>query len=313
MDNRNIKMPIRKDLQAEKFDNLLVQLDLDQIASEIRRDNAYPFDASDYKILTDMVLKAGEKWLIDDLQQYEFLSIEDETITETRPPIKVVKDLVGKLVNPPNSLKSYLGKLVVIDWKTSSGGLDTRWAQRYVDSWQPKIYLAAPPLADLFIFRGVNHDLETRQVIVSTYNGVVTDVKDFTEGVAAMRESLGKFPVWPQHKPDACNAFNRPCPYLNDCLDGTMPRQLLKIKEHISYSAIDSFLRCPERYRREQLEESAGSKDFNAAVGEAFHRGIAALYSTALYVTYGVELTSSKEKKETDANTELAETLGRPV
>lgn len=292
-----LKMP-RKNIKAEEFDELLKAVDHEVIAAEIRN-TGYPFNVGDLKVITDMVIKAGEKWLLDDLDQYEILAIEETSVTDGILPVKCIKDIVARLVNPPNNLKSYAGALTILDWKSASGELDARWVARLTDSWQYKIYLVGPPKADLFVYRGVNHSLDTRQLTLGWYDGLESIVRNQLDGAAAMRQSLAKFQVWPMHMPDACNAFGQPCPYFTDCREDTMPKQLIDIKSHVSHSAIDQLLRCPERYRRDCLlpEDSVG--DFNTEVGAAFHRGVAALYSQGLSVLKGVELTSTKEKELT--------------
>jgi hypothetical protein len=82
--------------------------------------------------------------------------------------------------------------------------------------------------------------------------------------------------VWPRRKPDACNAFGRPCPYYQDCDEYSMQRKAPGDRQ-LSYSSVNTLLLCPERQRRDSLSDIREETD-STVVGTAFHRGMEEMY-----------------------------------
>lgn len=168
---------------------------------------------------------------------------------------------------------------VVVDWKTASN-LDAVWRNRQFDSWQGKIY-ARVKGAKRVEFRGIQRDGRSTAISygwpTSAYdNG---DVDNYVLQAVSMREPLFRDKVWPKRMPYACEAYGRKCPYHALCRNesGDEHQSLIQVKP-FSYSGMETFFLCPERYRLDALfadEEDSGS---SAGFGKAFHAGIAEAY-----------------------------------
>lgn len=272
------------------FNDFWASLDTASIEAEIAPPGITIADF-DYEHAKACIYAAAERWLVWDLENLVVTNVEDRFDgVFGNAPFKAFLDLAGVTKEKPpfKNLQEFGGVLFEVDWKTAQAALDTRWSSRQVGSWQWREY-AFLHGGRLFFYRGIRRpqepgsDPETRELILEVPETNAQEVKEFIEGVAAMRNALVQIgaEVWPRHMPSACNAYGRECPYLADCQNYTMPRQALLAKV-LSYSALDGFLQCPERHRRDILTDAAESGDNDAtAFGRAVHRGLAEVWRQA--------------------------------
>jgi hypothetical protein len=246
-----------------------------------------------YKTVKKLVRDAAEFFLPMDLQWFRILGVEQEFLHEYNHlsiPDKAIIDLIFEV--KPDAGKpydDYVGKKLIVDWKSTSGELSTDWRNRYIYSWQWKRY-AAITSADLFEFRGVSmKTFFTGQDYKHICGPLILDVPDNNfenvlreYGVVQRQKNqlyLREESVYPRNLPGACFKFQEECEYLRDCQDFTMPQQALVNIEHASYSSDETFKLCPEKYRRNKLkgvrEDNVDSQSF---IGTLFHRGIAEVY-----------------------------------
>jgi hypothetical protein len=147
-----------------------------------------------------------------------------------------------------------------------------------IPSWQWMIYMYATD-ARIFMYRGYSWTYKTtEELILQGLPSLREEVRDYLGGVYAARQALvdAELVVWPRRKPDSCGAFGRPCPYLQDCEDYTMP-QVAPGDRQLSYSSAANFLLCPERHRRDCLSDEKGETK-ETIMGQAFHRGMEEMY-----------------------------------
>lgn len=239
---------------------------------------------SDFDSAKVMVWAAGEKFLSRDLYDMQITGIEEPYEDNLQfswgsQVFRGIKDLRGTLRGRINVTKKFVGKKVVVDWKTTISTLDTTWDERLLDSWQWKKYLYFDD-ADVMLYRGLNRDGKTRELLIERPPILASDVLIQLEGVALQRKSLidAKLEIWPRKMPSACGAFGRECPYWVDCRNGTMPRVTVEDGKTFSYSSMDRFLLCPERYRRSVITEVQEDSTDESILGVAVHRGLADLY-----------------------------------
>ena len=267
--------------EKAQLDELISSLDYNLVNAAIRSKAPKVFDLNDYELIADMSLKAVEEWLFYDLQTLTITAIENKRSVQfenVSEPTSVICDI--EAVN-------HKGLKLIIDWKSSSRDLDPLWEQRHRDSWQWRTYLRATN-SDICEFRGINTKLKTRTVPCNFVPGLNEKVDLQYRQVADMRTALIGTVPWPRHMPGSCFAFGRPCPYVNDCRKDTYPITPLFPKS-ISHSAMDTFLLCPERYRRDELIKIAGVSDdtedapdnYSRELGSALHRSLAEIYRQA--------------------------------
>ena len=278
------------------FNDLWSQLDLDKVITAIGNlPRGFDTDAA-----RECVYYAAHRWLVRDYETIILDAIEEK---KTIHNFKYVMDIRGRFngngsvklqegrsvrVRPFGPLK---GKKLIIDWKTSKNTLDQNWVQRYHDSWQWRTYLFAEQ-ADVFIYRGirrrnyVNGDLETKEVIIHRSEDPRLDeiAANQINLMKAQRDNLiqlGATP-WPMNRPNACYKYGYQCKYIDDCWAGTFPVGDLDISHPVSYSRMEEFLLCPERFRRNAIArvkvEAEEEESESAAFGNSVHRGLAEIY-----------------------------------
>lgn len=310
-----------KSKSAEEFDEILEQLpDFDALAREIARDVTLP--PFELKNVTDMVTAAGEKWLIQDLSDYDFISIEREfqgwvtTGPEQEPvdiPYTGTEDWKAVIISPRKPLLPWRDKIIIGDWKTAKGELDTKWDNKYREKMQWKFYSHFSQ-ADVFQYRGINRRCDVRSMTLEVPPKDI--LREFTERqirlAYAQAEALKHFPIWTMNMPRACLRFGEqyPCPFRDDCPEGGDPQP---VELPMRQTTIEDLLHCPEYARRAHLERLKADElvlelgdevdpyaSYNdATIGSAFHRGIAELYRQAVFLTTGKDLSSDQRYAKT--------------
>jgi hypothetical protein len=279
---------LKKDLES-----ILSPLDLDSVYNSMRGD--LDIDKSKkYQELFDeaneLMLLALETWIARDLQ--EFYDVKIETPYNDG---KVVIDLEAKLRGTLAPFREFTDGSVVIDWKTTMSIVDgDTWKNKVFRSWQWKKYALTRPEAKLFIYRGVsrnkyeprsnNNYSRVKEVIIQIPGNLETAVEYQFEGVKAQIKALEKAEVWPQNT-TSCWDFGVLCQEYNNCMSFSSPRAPIVYDKELSYSSMQLFLRCPEKFRLRELRKS-GSTELtddpedtdNTIVGRMFHAGIAEVY-----------------------------------
>lgn len=232
-----------------------------------------------------MVWVAAEKWLSRDIYDLEIEGVEE--LQEHPTPwgrVKMVFDVRARTKGRLNNTKKYAGQPVIVDWKTTLSTFDARWVNRYFGSWQSKFYSHFGQ-APLIIYRGINRHHETKEILVEPGAGNTKNVLIQMEGLFEQRDALIKkeFSVWPRRMPAACGEYGRECPYILECPDLIdIPSGAIPANKSFSFSSMEKFMQCPERYRRGVLESEAGGADKEGSdesdFGLAVHRGLAELY-----------------------------------
>ncbi len=264
------------------FEEILPNLDLGKVEEAILQTPLLAHYFEDVKL---MVFAAANKWLVSDLNMLSAnsLGLEEEfLLTLQSYPVKGFIDLRGEYKHGENR-----GKVVVVDWKTSSGELDLTWQGRLVDSKQWKLYSLVPPGADFISYRGVNTKGKTREVYLKVPSGVREDVENYFTSTGDMMKALSGRDIWTQNMPMACGQFGQTCWAKNWCENGTAPRYLVPIEEiTLSYSGAARFLSCPEKYRLTKRSEAGADSTDSTRIGNCFHLGIEEIYSQA-FAKYG--------------------------
>lgn len=276
------KDPLLSSLPA--FEEYFERLDHEKIAAAIIGPPGSPKIADyDFDQAKLMIWSAGEKYLTRDLYDMEITGIEEpyeDTLAFTwgSQTFRGIKDLKGILRGKLNVTKRFAGKKVVIDWKTTGSTLDTTWDERLLDSWQWKKYLYFDG-ADVMLYRGLNRDGKTRELIIERPAGLAEDVRVQLEGITLQRNALvaSGLEIYPRRMPSACGAYGRECSNWTDCRNNTMPRQALASNGTFSYSSMDLFGLCPEKYRRSKISDKTDDTE-ESIFGTAVHRGLAELY-----------------------------------
>lgn len=278
-----------------KYAELVSEVDWDKVrAAMIGSSPILDFDLEDAMLC---VHAACERWLIQDLENLQITGIESK-IEVASPPFKAYLDLEGSIVAKDKAFLPYRGKPFIIDWKTSKGELDKKWVRRHTLSTQWRQYAWGKGMrGGLFFYRGIrrpdaNGKVAFREVILDTdsytYNNDDLTIQQL-RGIIAMRNVLisEDFPIWPMNMPVACHDYGEDCPYLDDCDLGNQPHWVPPFGKVMSYSRFKSFLRCPERSRRELLDETEGDADNGSDAtrfGNCVHRGMAEVYSQVFNV-----------------------------
>lgn len=293
----------KPDPREAKFLALWSTLDLDEVKLQIRgrEKPLYDFDEEEAR---EAVLKACERWLIDDLEQMELRSVETEYKVKD---FKFVIDLGGtftgrgtKIVQyddktySPRNLTLWRGLTFVADWKTTKRDLDARWQDSLTDSRQWRDYLAHTG-AEIFVYRGIQRkgkigeEIQLREFAI--HRGLQPDLielhKANLDGIIAQRDALIDLNIapWPQNMPSACGRYGG-CRYKDDCLAGLkyIPAGNLTKGREMSYSRMEEFKACAELHRRSVLDRIANSEEESgpdAEFGLSFHRGICEAYKQA--------------------------------
>ena len=231
----------------------------------------------DYEDVKAMIFAAAEKWLPGDLKSLGKVQTEQPfNVTSLgRYPVRGFIDLLGVYTRG-----EYLNAGLVADWKTSDGELDVAWQNRLVNSFQWKLYSYITG-AEYVSYRGINRRCKTREVFIKVPAFALEQAARHFSLVSAQIHTLANTAtVWPQKMPGSCGAFNSTCQFLNECQTDTMPRfPLLDEEIGLSYSGADRFLLCPEKFRR--VAKCADEGNDSTRLGNAFHRGIEAVYRMA--------------------------------
>jgi hypothetical protein len=298
----------------ENFLALWNTLDIGRVNKEILNVEgpAYSFDLEE---ANDVVFVAAHRWLLEDLTA---LAVTETERLYVQNGFKFILDLQGTFTGEGSktfqhdarkyndaNMDRFQGKRFVADWKSTKSELDTMWQERLVDSWQWRDYLAETG-ADIFVYRGIKRrtrigdSVETREFYID--RSVQPDLEELHRinvlSTTVQRDALvqlGQVP-WPQNRPGGCRAFGRECQYKPDCDSGLkfLPTGALTPNRELSYSRIQSFKLCPERYRRDLLAKQDGLEEEvagpDAEFGLAIHRGLAEVYRQA----YGLP---EREKK----------------
>lgn len=282
---------MKKDPSLKDFppvDEYLAQLDLNKIADAILATEGRPVTEEDFEDAKRMIWEGAENWLVQDIHDLQIIGIEvpyEPTLIlpggrEQR--VKAFMDIVGIVRGRLNSTAKHAGKKVIIDWKTTSNlTLDAKWKERYIESWQGRIYDLLEP-SELVNFRGLSRGGAFADIFLEFSPESRPEVENQILGVSLQRAALvnSGLTIWPQAKPSACHAYGRDCPYKPSC-----PSEpgLVPADKSLSYSSMSTFMLCPERYRRNVMESLAdpdadvdGSDESN--FGSACHRGLAELY-----------------------------------
>lgn len=272
-------MKLTREQSRQIAEEILESLDLDLITSEVNAQEAGVADW-DAQSVGECLVTTAEKWLARDVHE---MMINPEEGIERKfewAGEKGFVDLHG-VFGDDVAIPGLAGKRFVLDWKTTAGKLDPKWEAKYRRSFQWKLYLYHLD-AEVFIYRGVSRNGETREVIIHRPDNLHENLRTQLLGLRAAAEGLVQIglPVWPMSMPYACNAFGRECENYTDCGNYTMPKQSLETWNW-SHTSMEQFLLCPERMRRAQLRKQAGEEmESNAAAefGSAFHRGVAEIY-----------------------------------
>lgn len=278
-----IKDPVLSTLPS--LEHYAEQLDFDRITAAILgpagTGKIAEYEIEDIKM---MIWTAAEKWLVRDIYDFEIKAVEREYLVPIElpygpQPFRGFLDVEGRLRGRLNVSKKHAGKKATIDWKTTHSTLDKTWEERLLDSWQWKLYMYFTGV-DVMLYRGFNRKGETRELMIERPAGLDEVVLSQISGVAVEREALIQLgaEVWPRKMPGACGSYGRECPFLGDCRDNSMPRASILPGRSFSYSSMDRFMLCPERYRRGVLQEGAEDTE-ESSTGQAIHRGLAELYT----------------------------------
>lgn len=269
-----------KKFQYPTADEIAAQLDLEAVANRIA-DSQQPISTTDFEDAKRMVWRLLENFVTRDVADLNVVAVEKHlAVGDGENALRGVTDVAAEVRSTPatNVLQNFANQVVIIDWKTSSKDLGTDWKDRLVDSWQWRMY-AYWLRASLFIYRGVNTDEKTREILIQVPPTNDQEVEEYLAGGLAIRKALidKGLEVWPRiMKNSTCGAFGKPCPYYDDCRNYTMPRQALGPKP-MSYTQLENLFLCPERSRRMLIEEDTGESG-SSLLGKAVHRGMEEIY-----------------------------------
>ncbi len=276
------------------YELLLASLDLEKIANAILapEDGEKPLGEWDFEDCKALVLDAGEKWLLRDLDEFSLDAVEKKEVMPVLNYVNGMKcflDICGKLKGTIAPFKQYKDKNFILDWKTTNNTtLSTDWKDRLVDSWQWMLYSEVYQ-ASIFIYRGLSRTKKgvTKELIIEVPDTNREEVIQYLSAVGGQLNSLreSKFEIFPRNKPFACNAYGRECEYYDSCMSyKKIPRGMLPEDKALSYSFMNNFMLCNERARRDALADGGDSEETN--FGRAFHRGVAEMYSQSFKI-YG--------------------------
>lgn len=250
----------------------------------------------------DIVVALSERYLEEDLAPgNEILGVEYE-YTLTSPGLAGHHGFIDLIIKLPD------GRVKIPDWKTT-GSLSDYSQKDFKDrcrhSWQSRYYdLAARECFALpedtvveVEYRGIAVEDLKQLVVQGITSGEwraraldrylkIWEALDIAVNGVELYPSYGvghTTAPWPQHSPEACHKFKTACPYLGACvLDiDVIPSESITV-ETLSHSSMNTYLDCPERFRRERLDkmhgrERGGGSDASE-LGNAVHRGMAEIY-----------------------------------
>jgi len=142
-----------------KWKQLKAHIDWNKVESEIIAHQDEFISTDRLRTANKLVHDAAEYFLPLDLQWFEIIGVEQSYEHEYAPqyiPDRGIIDLIFRVkpgAGKPYS--DYAGELLICDWKSTGGELNTDWRNRYIPSWQWKRYAAATG-AKLFEYRGVS-------------------------------------------------------------------------------------------------------------------------------------------------------------
>lgn len=257
---------------------ILNELDHVAINEHLR---SQPCDEAVYDLAMDMALRAVDRYLVDDLTNYDRCEVELQWRNE-KPKLSGTFDLVlwGGKVGTPR----------IDDWKTTvADTIPPNYEDEHRESWQTYMYgsygadwmaeqgLPRPEIMGYRVItpkavRGFSFKTEPER-----YKRLI-DVQ--AEAIERAYMALETVPVWPKTLPYPCHSKSRggaTCPYWEDCTQGTTP--LVQIGQDAFFNGLPMrkshfglFLECNERYRRSVvLGEQHGTK-YELSVGAAFGR-----------------------------------------
>lgn len=263
---------------------LTKRINWEEVAASIRGAPPTTLHEFDFQTAKAMVWALVENFAARDATEFVVDGVERRVEIDRGPGrvLKAVIDVTGVINSTLKTFAPYNGKRYVVDWKTSRNKLSSEWRSRLVDSWQWRIY-AYIEQAALVIYRGVNREEETNELIIEVPSTNNEEVEEYLEGGFAQREALvtQRLPVWPRIKKySTCEAFGYECPYYDDCRAYTMPRQALDLRP-MSYTQFENFFLCPERSRRGLLENAEETTD-SSSLGKGVHRGMEHIYKKFL-------------------------------
>lgn len=254
----------------------------------------YKLDVEEFQDCKQMVWDAAQRYLESDLADFKF---EEPERKLAALGVKGFLDLSGAVREKPKTkaFKEFAGKKVVIDWKTrADSSLDELWKTRLIDSWQWRMY-AAMSRADLFLYRGLNRNGDQREIVIPVPATNYAETEEYLTASGIMLDNLidGAPGVWPRRMGHStCEAFARQCPFYDECRwYSSIPVSQEPIRKKVmSYSSLELFHLCPERFRRTRLLEIAtadneeGWEDSNevSRFGKVFHVGISQVYRQAI-------------------------------
>lgn len=275
------------------LDSLLETIDFTKIYDELYKIPGAVTSGELWAETHELILLALETWLARDVQ--EFTNVKIETPYNEG---KIIIDLEADCRGTIAPFKKYNNCKILLDWKTTQSPVDTdSWKNKCVMSWQWKKYAETRP-ATLFIYRGIsrsvyeprkskdetrNHE-RTREVIIEIPQNIAPAVQNQFGSVKAQMDALKPFVIWPQNT-DSCWDFSVRCPEYDGCMSYGNPPKTLEYNKPLSYSSMQLFLRCPEKFRMRELRRSGAVEleddpnDTDATVvGTMFHAAMAEIY-----------------------------------
>jgi len=225
------------------------------------------------------VIKAAERWLEEDTKGWTIGAIEQERFSH---PLKGIIDL--SLIN-----KKEGGINKVVDWKSTSKFTST-WSSRYLHSWQASLYQTLELCFSTpreFVYRGIAKDGYLKELIVpltpETFEEAMEYVDTSWEGFELLKEGPS---TWPRRKPHACTKYGRECEFIGECLKDEKQREgyhEMPSVNHLSFSSLETFWDCPEKFRLQKLfpSQDGDSEPFAFKYGKALHAAMAEVYGQA--------------------------------
>jgi len=240
---------------------------------------SYSFEQTDAR---EIVYLTAQRWLPLDLLNLKVSHVEqehDDALVPEFPGLlqKSIIDIEGELLGFSTAFKPYAGQKFIIDWKTSGGGLDTKWSNDLKDSWQWRIY-AAQRDVQVILYRGLSRTKVFREVPIVVPFGNTALVHMHLKGIYSQIDALKDFPMWPKHRPSACFSYGMDCEYSGPCGEEEGPFGGIDFTRPISYSGSERFLSCPEKFRRSRLAGAERGGSEATEFGSAVHRGMAEIY-----------------------------------
>lgn len=259
--------------------NLISIIDWGRVAEAIKI-TPQPMPDHEFEDAKKMVWTLAENFATRDANEFIVEGVERQILVGSGDRVlRGVVDVRGVVNSTLKPFNQFNGRRFIVDWKTSSNKLGTDWRARLVDSWQWRIY-AYEYDAAVVIYRGVNRDEETNELIIEVPPTNRDEVEEYLEGGFVQREALvaAKLEVWPRIKKySTCEAYGQTCPFYDDCRQyESIPRVAMDLRT-MSYTQFENFYLCPERSRR-MLLLGDGSESESSLLGKAVHRGMESVY-----------------------------------